>query len=137
MIFVEIQLSGLWWALVTMTTVGYGDMVPRTYLGMFVGAMCAMAGVLVVALPVPVIVSNFEMYYSHTQARAKLPKKRRRVVNTSAISEARKNRRNRTESKKLSLTKLGMVSRHGKWRHNGSIRQVLVLLLRLTDIGRM
>ena len=48
---------------------------------MFVGAMCAMAGVLVVALPVPVIVSNFAMYYSHTQARAKLPKKRRRVVN--------------------------------------------------------
>ena len=64
----------------TMTTVGYGDMVPRTYLGMFVGAMCAMAGVLVVALPVPVIVSNFAMYYSHTQARAKLPKKRRRVM---------------------------------------------------------
>ena len=31
-------------------------------------------GVLTVALPVPVIVSNFEMYYSHTQARAKLPK---------------------------------------------------------------
>ena len=72
---------GLWWALVTMTTVGYGDMVPKTYLGMFVGAMCAMAGVLVVALPVPVIVSNFAMFYSHTQARAKLPKKRRRVVN--------------------------------------------------------
>ena len=49
------------------TQVGYGDMVPKTYLGMFVGAMCAMAGVLVVALPVPVIVSNFAMYYSHTQ----------------------------------------------------------------------
>ncbi|XP_023337689.1 potassium voltage-gated channel protein Shaw isoform X2 [Eurytemora carolleeae] len=72
---------GLWWALVTMTTVGYGDMVPKTYLGMFVGALCAMGGVLVVALPVPVIVSNFAMYYSHTQARAKLPKKRRRVIN--------------------------------------------------------
>ena len=56
-------------------------MVPKTYLGMFIGAMCAMAGVLVVALPVPVIVSNFAMYYSHTQARANLPKKRRRVVN--------------------------------------------------------
>lgn len=72
---------GLWWALVTMTTVGYGDMAPKTYLGMFVGTLCALGGVLTVALPVPVIVSNFAMYYSHTQARAKLPKKRRRVVN--------------------------------------------------------
>ena len=40
---------------------------PKTYLGMFVGALCALGGVLTVALPVPVIVSNFEMYYSHTQ----------------------------------------------------------------------
>ena len=71
---------GLWWALVTMTTVGYGDMAPKTYIGMFVGALCALAGVLTIALPVPVIVSNFTMYYSHTQARAKLPKKRRRVI---------------------------------------------------------
>ncbi|XP_070506698.1 potassium voltage-gated channel protein Shaw-like isoform X2 [Chironomus tepperi] len=71
---------GLWWALVTMTTVGYGDMAPKTYIGMFVGALCALAGVLTIALPVPVIVSNFAMYYSHTQARAKLPKKRRRVI---------------------------------------------------------
>ncbi|XP_055550336.1 potassium voltage-gated channel protein Shaw-like isoform X2 [Wyeomyia smithii] len=71
---------GLWWALVTMTTVGYGDMAPKTYIGMFVGALCALGGVLTIALPVPVIVSNFTMYYSHTQARAKLPKKRRRVL---------------------------------------------------------
>ncbi|KAL0275176.1 UNVERIFIED_CONTAM: hypothetical protein PYX00_003119 [Menopon gallinae] len=72
--------EGLWWAIVTMTTVGYGDMAPKTYIGMFVGALCALAGVLTIALPVPVIASNFLMFYSHTQARSKLPKKRRRVL---------------------------------------------------------
>lgn len=71
--------EGLWWAIVTMTTVGYGDMVPRTYAGMMIGALCALAGVLTIALPVPVIVSNFTMFYSHTQAREKLPRQRRRV----------------------------------------------------------
>lgn len=57
-----------------MTTVGYGDMVPKTYVGMFVGALCALGGVLTIALPVPVIVSNFTMYYSHTQVMSKLEK---------------------------------------------------------------
>jgi len=68
-----------------MTTVGYGDMSPRTYLGMFVGSLCALTGVLTIALPVPVIVSNFALFYSHTQARAKLPKKRRRVLPVEAV----------------------------------------------------
>lgn len=81
---------GLWWAIVTMTTVGYGDMVPKTYVGMFVGALCALAGVLTIALPVPVIVSNFALFYSHTQARAKLPKKRRRVLPVEAVRPNRK-----------------------------------------------
>jgi hypothetical protein len=70
---------GLWWAIVTMTTVGYGDMTPRTYLGMLVGSLCALLGVLTLNLPVPIIVNNFGMFYSHTQARAKLPKRSRRV----------------------------------------------------------
>ena len=58
-------------------------MVPRTYAGMLVGALCALAGVLTIALPVPVIVSNFTMFYSHTQAREKLPRQRRHIVNIS------------------------------------------------------
>ena len=72
--------NGLWWAIVTMTTIGYGDMTPKTYVGMFVGSACALMGVLTIALPVPVIVSNFTMFYTHTQARSKLPKQRRRII---------------------------------------------------------
>jgi len=68
-----------------MTTIGYGDMSPKTYLGMFVGSLCALTGVLTIALPVPVIVSNFALFYSHTQARAKLPKKRRRILPVEAV----------------------------------------------------
>ena len=64
-----------WWAVVTMTTLGYGDMYPRTALGYIVGAICALCGLLMLALPVPVIVNNFTLYYSHAQARLKLPKK--------------------------------------------------------------
>ena len=61
-------------------------MTPKTYLGMLVGSLCALTGVLTIALPVPVIVSNFAMFYSHTQARAKMPKKKRNVLNLEQIN---------------------------------------------------
>lgn len=35
---------GIWFAIITMTTVGYGDVVPRTICGKLFGSVCAMMG---------------------------------------------------------------------------------------------
>ena len=58
---------GFWWSVVTMTTVGYGDMFPQTAAGYVIGSCCAVAGLLMIAFTVPIIVSNFVLYYTHVQ----------------------------------------------------------------------
>ncbi|XP_041112182.1 potassium voltage-gated channel subfamily D member 2-like [Polyodon spathula] len=59
--------AAFWYTIVTMTTLGYGDMVPKTIVGKIVGSVCSLSGVLVIALPVPVIVSNFSRIYHQNQ----------------------------------------------------------------------
>merc|ERR1719369_2424661 len=56
--------QGMWWAVQTLTSLGYGDFAPSTFLGKVVGSCCAVCGVLVMALPIPIVVDNFADYYS-------------------------------------------------------------------------
>jgi len=56
--------DGMWWAVQTLTSLGYGDYWPETVIGKIVGSSCAVCGVLVMALPIPIVVDNFANYYS-------------------------------------------------------------------------
>lgn len=56
--------NAMWWALVTMTTVGYGDFYPTTTTGYVIGSIAAINGLVILALPVAAIASNFATFYS-------------------------------------------------------------------------
>jgi len=49
----------LWWATVTLTTIGYGDVVPVTIVGKFFGGIIAILGISMAALPAGILASGF------------------------------------------------------------------------------
>ena len=51
--------SGLWWAVATLTTVGYGDIYPITVLGKILSAVIAIMGIALVAVPTGIISAGF------------------------------------------------------------------------------
>ena len=79
--------AAFWWAIVTMTTVGYGDMVPSTVFGKIVGTGCSICGVLVIALPIPIIVNNFAESYTNQVKEEKEERERKRMEKAQKSKE--------------------------------------------------
>jgi len=79
--------TSFYWVVITMTTVGYGDIYPQTGLGKLVGTFCAISGALVMSLPIPIIVSNFERYYSEQQHNTRLKARRTRVAEARRLEK--------------------------------------------------
>lgn len=57
--------TAMYWALITLTTVGYGHYVPETVPGHVTAALCAVCGVVCLALPIGVIASSFHTFYTY------------------------------------------------------------------------
>ena len=57
----------LWWSLITLTTVGYGDVAPITAIGKVIGGITAFMGVCVVALMTGIVASAFSSQVSRRQ----------------------------------------------------------------------
>ena len=51
--------SAFWWAIATLTTVGYGDIYPITILGRTLGIVIALTSIGLVAIPTSTIASSF------------------------------------------------------------------------------
>jgi len=65
-------LRSMWWAIVTLTTVGYGDVYPETAWGRVAAGLVALAGIGIVAMPTGILASAFAEEFRERHERAKL-----------------------------------------------------------------
>lgn len=57
-------ISSLWWAMCTLTTVGYGDVYPITPLGRFLASLISLVGIGIIAIPTGIIAAGFNKLIS-------------------------------------------------------------------------
>jgi len=61
--------AAMWWGIITLTTVGYGDVYPITPLGKLLGGILALLGIGLFALPAGIIASGFtEVIAAHKKS---------------------------------------------------------------------
>jgi voltage-gated potassium channel len=62
-------LRAMWWSVVTLTTVGYGDVFPLTPLGKFFAAITALAGIGMIAMPTGILAAAFSDGFARARQR--------------------------------------------------------------------
>ncbi len=67
------MLSSFWWALVSITTVGYGDIFPVTPLGKVLGGLIILLGVMIFALPTAIVSSGLIQEAARSKSKNRCP----------------------------------------------------------------
>ena len=91
-------IESFWWGLMTITTVGY-DLNPKTLLGKLIGGCCALSGVFILTLPIPIVVNSFAVFYKNRLWRNEVEHKK-----NLRIKQVANERRN---AQKLFLIQVG------------------------------
>lgn len=80
--------ASYWWAVISMTTVGYGDMVPRSVPGQVVALSSILSGILIMAFPATSIFHTFShSYLELKKEQERLQTRLRRLQNSTTASE--------------------------------------------------
>ena len=69
-------VESFWWGLMTITTVGY-DLYPKTFLGRLIGGFCALTGIFILTLPIPIVVNSFASFYRNRLWRNEVEQKKK------------------------------------------------------------
>lgn len=94
----ENAFSGIWWAMSTILTVGYGDIYPITIGGKIMAILIALLGVCVVAIPTGVISAGFVEYDNKIRVEMILQSDKDGLVNREVIAVLNKNARRKRMS---------------------------------------
>lgn len=65
--------AALWWGVTTLTTIGYGDVIPITPIGRTISAVISILGIGVFALPAGILAAAFARYSMHDHAPSRCP----------------------------------------------------------------
>lgn len=87
----ENAFSGIWWAMSTILTVGYGDIYPITIGGKIMAILIALLGVCVVAIPTGVISAGFVEYDNKIRVETILRSDKDGIINREVIAALNKN----------------------------------------------
>ena len=74
-----------YWSIVTITTVGYGDIYPITGVGKFIASLTMVMGIIIIALPITIISKNFSSTWGEFENRGLIKVHNNCVQAVSAI----------------------------------------------------